>query len=386
MASASRKDLSCMNSRLKLSAVVGTKNGAARLPALIEKLREIADEVVILVDSTTSDGSADVAARAGARVATFVHDQYFSEMRRQMLAQCRGDWLLNLDDDESLNSRATRSVLEAMMSKRAVTHYWFSDRELVPPGDKYIRNGPWVPNWHLRMFRNIPSIIVEPQLFHEGWRIAGEPEYLADLHIYHWNYVWNDRATREAKVAAYGATNPENLSLTEKHTLYEDYYFETEPVKGEDDLPPETVYAQRPVRDERIDLDVTDFFSEITVGQSYLARVSIANGSSRTLLPQSEFLRWGTLELATRWFANAESRESLGEPALTPFPARIAPDTAMPALANVHAPSAPGEYWLQADIREEAAWFSEATSAGEHQRVRVQVVPLVWPPSRRRAR
>jgi glycosyltransferase involved in cell wall biosynthesis len=76
---------------MKLSAVVGTKNSAARLPALIERLGELADEVVVLVDSTTSDATAEVAEHLGAKVYSFVHDEHLLEMRRQMFERCTGE-------------------------------------------------------------------------------------------------------------------------------------------------------------------------------------------------------------------------------------------------------------------------------------------------------
>jgi glycosyltransferase involved in cell wall biosynthesis len=365
---------------LRLSAVVATKNGAGRLPALLEKLRELADELVVLVDSTTSDSSAEVARQCGARVHPFVHEGQFVEMKRKMLEHCTGDWILNLDDDDMINSRWTRASVELLMADRAATHYWFTARDLVPPGNQYIRNAPWYPDWIVRMFRNIPSIIVLPSLLHEGWRIAGEPRYHADLHIYHWDYVWNDRAAREAKMAAYRAANPDNSG--EKLTLYEDYYFELEPVRQEDGEPPEKAYPIRKPSGDGIDVYLDEASGDITTSQSYAARVSIANGSARDLLPQSEFIRWGTLELATRWFSNEQALDEIGAPAVVPFPARIASGQTVAALATVKAPAEPGDYWLQADVRENGSWFSQ-THSGIYDRKRVRVGPLVWPPSRR---
>ncbi len=364
---------------MKLSAVVGTKNGSGRLPALLEKLNELADEVVVLVDSTTTDATADVARKCGATVHAFVHDPHFIEMRRQMLERCSGDWILNLDDDEMINARWSRSVLDEIMQERSITHCWFSSRNLVPPGDRYIRTAPLYPDWGMRMFRNIPSIAALPASLHEAWHIAGEPLFVADLHRYHWDFVWNDRAAREAKMAAYRAADSNNPG--DEHALYEDYYFEAEQITEKDSAPADSVYEQWPVGNN-VDLHLSDVPSTMTVGQRYVARVAIANGSSRTLLPQSEFIRWGTLELATRWFARQEGTDTRGEFA-TPFPGRIEPGRSLPALANVKAPDTPGEYWLQADIREAGCWFSELPNRGHYERKLVRVVPLVWPASRR---
>jgi glycosyltransferase involved in cell wall biosynthesis len=365
---------------VKLSAVVATRNGAGRLPALLEKLRELADELVVLVDSTTSDDTAAVAAKAGASVHSFVHDVQFTEMKRQMLTRCSGDWILNLDDDDMINARWNRASVDDLMNDRSVTHYWFTARDLVAPGNQYIRTAPWYPDWIVRMFRNIPSIIVVPSLLHESWRIAGEPRYHPDLHIYHHDYVWNDRAAREAKLAAYRSANPENPG--EKHTLYEDYYYELEPVRNEDAEDPAVVYEFRSPSGNAVDTYLHDVPVNMTVSQSYGARVSIANGSSREMLPQSEYIRWGTLELATRWFREGAAGEAIGPASAVPFPARIGSGQTIAALATVTAPDEPGDYWLAADVREGDAWLSQ-TGGGFFERKLVRVGRLVWPPSRR---
>ncbi len=362
---------------LKLSAVIGTKNGAGRIPALLEKLTELADETVVLVDSTTTDATAGVAKRYGASVYTFEHDPHFIEMRRQMTERCTGDWLLNLDDDEMINARWSRSVLDEIMNDRSVTHCWFASRNLVPPGDRYVRTAPLYPDWGMRMFRNISSIAVLPTFLHEAWHIAGEPLFVADLHRYHWDFVWNGRAAREAKVAAYRAADPNNPG--DKHTLYEDYYFETEMLTEKDAAPPESVYEQHQVSDGSVSVYVDDAAAAMTVGQRYAVRVTIANGTSRTLLPQSEFIRWGTLELVTRWFDREEGGAEIGEPQRAPFPGRIGCGHMLPALAAVQAPSEPGDYWLQADIREDGRVLSDRRSSASA-RAKVKVTALVWPP------
>jgi hypothetical protein len=107
--------------------------------------------------------------------------------------------------------------------------------------------------------------------------------------------------------------------------------------------------------------------------------VRIVNTSDRVLLPQSEFVRWGTLELGYRWSPAAEKKN---DPNLrTPFPARILPNHQHDALVRVKAPGSPGTYQLQIDILEEnKMWFSEGENNGSFERCTVDVQTLVWPP------
>ena len=102
---------------MKLSAFVATRNGATRNPpghfaGLLARLRELSDELVVAIDSTTDDDTADVARGYTKSVSSFEHDPAFGEMRRQSFERCSGDWILHMDDDVLLGKHWTRGRLE----------------------------------------------------------------------------------------------------------------------------------------------------------------------------------------------------------------------------------------------------------------------------------
>jgi len=90
-----------------LSAVLITRNAADVLEPCLESLR-FADEIVV-VDSGSSDGTADVAARHGARV---VRKEWLGFGRQKQFAveQARNDWVLCLDADERVSAELAASI------------------------------------------------------------------------------------------------------------------------------------------------------------------------------------------------------------------------------------------------------------------------------------
>ena len=80
--------------RAPLSAVLITRNAAHLLDACLDSVA-FADEVVV-VDSASSDGTAELAARRGARV---VHKEWLGYGRQKQFAveQAKHDWVLCIE-------------------------------------------------------------------------------------------------------------------------------------------------------------------------------------------------------------------------------------------------------------------------------------------------
>lgn len=81
-----------------LSIFIIARDEADRIGRTIEAVRTLSDDIVV-VDSGSTDGTQDVAARLGARV-IFNEWPGYGQQKRFAEEQCRHDWLLNLDADE----------------------------------------------------------------------------------------------------------------------------------------------------------------------------------------------------------------------------------------------------------------------------------------------
>lgn len=86
-----------------LSVVMIVKNEAGCLGRCLASVRPIADEIVVC-DTGSSDGTAEVAASHGAVVHRIPWENDFAAARNRALSHAAGDWILHLDADEALDA------------------------------------------------------------------------------------------------------------------------------------------------------------------------------------------------------------------------------------------------------------------------------------------
>jgi GT2 family glycosyltransferase/glycosyltransferase involved in cell wall biosynthesis len=98
-----------------LSVCLIVKDEELMLPACLESIADLADEIVVY-DTGSSDRTIELAREAGARVIEGYWDESFARARNAALAQARGDWVLSLDADETLLADPTS--LRTLLSDR----------------------------------------------------------------------------------------------------------------------------------------------------------------------------------------------------------------------------------------------------------------------------
>jgi hypothetical protein len=103
--------------REKLSAVVVSYNRALLIGTCLRAVG-FADEVIV-VDKSSTDGTAELAARYADRVITVPWSPTVEETRSFAVAQCAYDWIICLDDDECLSADAIRFIRAELEAPRA---------------------------------------------------------------------------------------------------------------------------------------------------------------------------------------------------------------------------------------------------------------------------
>ncbi|WP_020476120.1 glycosyltransferase [Zavarzinella formosa] len=83
--------------RVSLSMIV--RNEEHHLPECLASVRDLVDEIVV-VDTGSTDGTREVAARFGARVYEFPWADSFAAARNESLRHCTGDWIFWTDADD----------------------------------------------------------------------------------------------------------------------------------------------------------------------------------------------------------------------------------------------------------------------------------------------
>ena len=133
-------------SRQPFSVVIITKNAATQLAACLESAA-FADEILV-VDSGSDDGTAELAAARGARV---IQKAWlgFGAQKQFAVEAARHDWVLCLDADERVSERLHASVLAALAVPAAQAYSMPRCNRFM---GRWLRHGEGYPDWSLRLF------------------------------------------------------------------------------------------------------------------------------------------------------------------------------------------------------------------------------------------
>ncbi|MBE0613581.1 MAG: glycosyltransferase family 2 protein [Burkholderiales bacterium] len=131
----------------RLSVVIITKNAAAQLAACLESAA-FADEIVV-VDSDSTDGTAELAARNGARVIQRREWKGFGPQKQFAVEAARHDWVLCLDADERVSVPLRASILAALAAPAAQAYTMPRCNRFM---GRWLRHGEGYPDWSLRLF------------------------------------------------------------------------------------------------------------------------------------------------------------------------------------------------------------------------------------------
>ena len=134
--------------REKLSAVVVSYNRALLIGTCVRALG-FADEVIV-VDKSSTDGTAEIAAKYADRVITVPWSPTVEETRAFAVAQCTNNWILCLDDDECLSPEAIRFIQAELEAPRADVYGLLQRHYILGSHDEAAY---YWPEHQIRLFR-----------------------------------------------------------------------------------------------------------------------------------------------------------------------------------------------------------------------------------------
>jgi glycosyltransferase involved in cell wall biosynthesis len=130
-----------------ISATIITHNEEANIARAIRSL-SCADEIVV-IDSDSTDGTREIAKGLGARVITHPFEG-FAAQKNVASSQAHHDWVLSLDADEELDSKAQATVAEWKRSNPSFAGYQFARRAQYL--GRWILHSGWYPDYKVRLF------------------------------------------------------------------------------------------------------------------------------------------------------------------------------------------------------------------------------------------
>jgi tetratricopeptide (TPR) repeat protein len=153
--------------RPRLTAAVVARDHARCVEAAIASVRALADEIIV-IDAASTDGGADVARAAGARVVLWSDGDDMAGARNRGLDEARGDWALVVDADEIAHPVLDATLRDALSNTTA------------PAADAEVRVHPGATPYRApRLVRSRSGLrfhgSVNPTLAPVGGRVAPSP-------------------------------------------------------------------------------------------------------------------------------------------------------------------------------------------------------------------
>ena len=134
-----------------ISVYIITFNEELKIATAVESVLW-ADEIVV-VDSHSSDNTAEIAAALGARVVQLDFEG-FGKLRNDAIAACKHEWIFSLDADERCTSEAAKEIRN-IIADPASADAWYIPRKNWFMG-RWIKHCGWYPDYR------------QPQLFRKG--------------------------------------------------------------------------------------------------------------------------------------------------------------------------------------------------------------------------
>lgn len=132
--------------RQRFSVVIIAKNAATQLAACLESV-SFADELLV-VDSGSNDGTAELAAARGARV---IQKEWlgFGAQKQFAVDAAHHDWVLCLDADERVSEPLRASIVAVLAAPAAQAYAMPRCNRFM---GRWLRHGEGYPDWSLRLF------------------------------------------------------------------------------------------------------------------------------------------------------------------------------------------------------------------------------------------
>jgi hypothetical protein len=372
---------------MSLSVCLIASAPAARVAALLDPVRDLADEIVIAADSRVDEETLAGYTALADRVYR-LEFRLFERHLAWLHAQCSGDWILRLDDDEVL-SDAFVARLPALLAARGVRQYWITRAWLFPDAGSVLDDPPWSVDFNNRLVRNDGTLRFSG-LLHSGADRAEPCEYIEDP-IYHVELLVEGLDTRRDKVIRYEVANP-LLVAAGGGRLNEAFYLpelraslRTRPLPAADRAAVEgslaatgTIAAPAGLAAPLVTAEETDrHWQNRTVGESaYRAAIepvgpppTLAPGETR-IVPvrvtnegSEEWphgLDWKPAIRASYHWLHADGSVHTPDGLRTGFTRDVRPGERILVALEVAAPAAPGRYLLEVDlVHEDVCWFDQ---------------------------
>lgn len=212
---------------MDLAGVVVTYNSEKRIETLLRSMRLFCDELVVVVDERSDDGTFDICQGLADQVVRWNVPLGMSlAVKEEAFSLPKSDWAISLDDDELISEAILdhkRGILEA---REDVSHFLLPLYSLVEDERHYIASLPLWPQYVPCVFRRGMAIQEAKLLHHPLSAKEGSGVFLFPVRIFHYKFLLRGREERERRWEVM-RTKPcyMDVEFFRQFYLYEDYNF-----------------------------------------------------------------------------------------------------------------------------------------------------------------
>jgi hypothetical protein len=216
-----------------LTVLCPTRDPGPQVRAALEPLREVADEILVAVDSRADTAELGEYAAIADRVIRFERGPTHSALT-WLHAQCRGDWVFSIAGDEVPGEELVHALPDLVASRDALQHYVLT-KWLWPAPDRWLSGIPWYPDFHPRLVRNDGTLRFRGRKHEHA--LPALPNRWSELTVWHLNLLLLSETERREKVEHNRAERP-GLVAPGGRELNETYYLpEAAPAPATEPVP-----------------------------------------------------------------------------------------------------------------------------------------------------
>lgn len=176
-----------MKSRHKhsLSVVYAVYNEASNIARSLKSIEKLADEIIV-VDGSSSDGTAEIAKKHGARVLSTTNKPIFHINKQMAMEEAKGFWTLQMDADEVVDAEMAKDILRIVNTDDLAsldTGYWLKRKNWFL--GRFLTKGGQYPDPVIRFYRTGMARLPMKSV-HEQMEVDGSVGWLKG-HLLHYN-------------------------------------------------------------------------------------------------------------------------------------------------------------------------------------------------------
>lgn len=185
----------------RLSACLLAKDASATIATALQSLR-FSDQIIVVVDSSTTDNTEAIARGLAHHVETR-HWSGFSDAWKYVLSKGEGEWLLMIAADEHVSSGLGQSIIEAM-TRDSDAHDGFLMRRHTRFLGRFLTHGDWGRDYVLRIVRR-SKCEFNDAIIHESLKNPGRTRILDGLLLHEGERTIEEHLARQNRYTSLSA-------------------------------------------------------------------------------------------------------------------------------------------------------------------------------------